>query len=63
MVVYNRLDVCHLGLDVLATWLDVSCPIGCNVVRKIVVFVSVIMSWPIVVIMSWPIVMCVAIEI
>ena len=44
MVVYLRLNVPHLGWDILATRLGISSPIGRNVIRRIETFVPIV-TW------------------
>ncbi len=44
LVVYLRLNVRHLGWDILATRLVVSSPIGRNVIRRIEAFVPIV-TW------------------
>ncbi len=43
MVVYLRLNVCHLGWDILPTRLGISSPIGRNVIGRIEAFVPIVM--------------------
>ncbi len=44
LVVYLRLNVRHLGWDILATRLGISSPIGRNVIRRIKTFVPIV-TW------------------
>ncbi len=44
MVVYLRLNVRHLGWNILATRLVISSPIGRNVIRRIEAFVPIV-TW------------------
>ena len=44
MVVYLRLNVRHLGWDILATRLGISSPIGRNVIGRIEAFVPIV-TW------------------
>ena len=44
MVVYLRLNVRHLGWNILATRLGISSPIGRNVIRRIEAFVPIV-TW------------------
>ena len=43
LVVYLRLNVAHLGWDILATRLGISAPIGRNVIGTIEAFVPIVM--------------------
>ncbi len=44
LVVYLRLNVRHLGGNILATRLGISCPTGRNVIGRIVAFVPIV-TW------------------